>query len=52
MIVLLGKQNSIRAEKKISWVIGGMNRQSKKCFLRLVNNHDSQTLTQVIYQNM
>lgn len=48
-----GKRKYYRGRiTKIRWVVGGIDRRSKKCFLRLVDKRDSQTLGQVISDNV
>lgn len=34
--------------RKVRWVIGGIDRQSKKCFLKIVDKRDSETLLTAI----
>lgn len=37
---------------KVRWVVGGIDRQNKKCFLKVVDRRDSQTLLSVISENV
>lgn len=37
---------------KIRWVVGGIDRTSKKCFLKIVNKRDAGTLLKVISENV
>lgn len=37
---------------KTRWVVGGIDRDSKKCFLKIVKKRDSDTLLQVISENV
>ena len=37
---------------KIHWVVSGVYRQNKKCFLKVVDKRDSQTLLSVVNENL
>lgn len=37
---------------KTRWVVGGIDRESKKCFLKIVEKRDSNSLLQVILENV
>lgn len=37
---------------RIRWVVGGIHRESRKCFLKIVDRRDSDTLMRVISENV
>jgi len=37
---------------KPTWVVGGVERESKKCFLKIVNSRDEKTLIRIIQENV